>query len=151
MEEAPAPEAVTDGESADSELEETLPICVQGDLTRLRRDNSELKKMKKVLETQLERSQLWAGELEKEVGELKSRIEQLGDQLEGAGSNCNECEQLRVQLDEVGERLADKDDNLEGECQGTQTEEDDCKQAAWLWQYGEAEEVEEESWQVRRR
>ena len=52
MEEAPAPEAVTDGERADSELEETLPICVQGDLTRLRRDNSELKKMKKVLETQ---------------------------------------------------------------------------------------------------
>ena len=125
-----------------------MPICVQGDLSRLRRDNSELKKMKKVLKTQLERSQLWAGELEKEVGQLKSRIEQLGEQLEGEVTNCDQCEQLKLQLDEVGERLAAGQNTLEGECQATQTDEEDIKQAAWLWQC-EEQDQEGETWQVR--
>jgi predicted nucleic acid-binding Zn-ribbon protein len=148
MEDPPAPDS--DAESADSELEETLPICVQGDLTRLRRDNSELKKAKKALETQLERSQLWAGELEKEVGQLKSRIEQLGEQLKGEVTNCDQCEQLKLQLDEMGERFAAGQSSLEGECQATQTDEVDSKHAAWLWQC-EEQDQRGETWEVRSR
>ena len=145
MEAAPAPDS--DGDSADSELEESLPICVQGDLTRLRRDNSELKKMKKVLETQLERSQVWAGELEKEVDQLKSKVEKLEDQLEGGATKCFQCEHLKLQLDEVGERLLAGQSSLEGECQGSQTDDEDFKQAAWIWHYGEPK-LGEEPWKV---
>ena len=109
-------------ESVDSEQEETLPICVQGDLARLRRNNSELKKMKKVLKMQLEKSQLWASKLETEVAELKSRIKKLGEQLEGTVPACQDS-------------------------QTTQTDEEDIKEAAWLWQYGDCEQGEQD-WKV---
>merc|ERR1712013_81074 len=95
---------------------------VQGDLARLRRNNSELKKMKKVLKKQLEKSQLWASKLETEVAELKSRIKKLGEQLEGTVPACQDS-------------------------QTTQTDEEDIKEAAWLWQYGDSEQGEQD-WKV---
>ena len=60
--------------SIDEELEESLPICVQGNLSRLRRDKMEMQKIEKNLQAQLERSQSLGRELEVQVESLKEKV-----------------------------------------------------------------------------
>jgi len=89
-------------DSVDEELEESLPICVQGSLTRLRTDKFTLSTSNKTLRRQLEESRLWSRELEGQVRELKDRVADLENKL---SEETSQCQRLQVQLDEVGERL----------------------------------------------
>ena len=89
-------------DSVDEELEETLPICVQGSLTKLRSDKFTLTTSNKTLRRQLEESRLWSQELESQVRELWDKVADLENKLSEESS---QCQRLQVQLDEVGERL----------------------------------------------
>ena len=69
--------------SIDEEMEEGLPICVQGNLTRLRKEKQDMRRIEKNLQRQLERSQSLVRELEVEVESLKARVRLLEERLEG--------------------------------------------------------------------
>ena len=86
--------SVSSEDSIDEDLEENLPICVQGSLTKLRRQCSKLRQIKSNLTSQLEKSELRCQELARQVETLESQL-----------SNCVQCQKLQLQLDEVGERL----------------------------------------------
>jgi len=49
------------------------------------------------------------------------------------------AEELRIQVEELGERLGRKNGEIGGECAETQTKEDDFTKAAYLWHYGNKE------------
>ena len=89
-------------DSVDEELEESLPICVQGSLTKLRSDKFTLSTSNKTLRRQLEESRLWSRELEGQVRELRDKVADLENKL---SEETSQCQRLQVQLDEVGERL----------------------------------------------
>ena len=69
--------------SIDEEMEEGLPICVQGNLSRLRKEKQDMRRIEKNLQRQLERSQSLVRELEVEVESLKARVRLLEERLEG--------------------------------------------------------------------
>ena len=60
--------------SIDEEMEESLPICVQGKLTRMRKEKQDMLRIEKNLQTQLEKSQSLARDLEVEVESLKAKV-----------------------------------------------------------------------------
>ena len=99
-------------DSVDEELEESLPICVQGSLTRLRTDKFTLSTSNKTLRRQLDESRLWSRELEGQVRELKDRVADLENKL---SEETSQCQRLQVQLDEVGERLGSGQLSFTGE------------------------------------
>ena len=86
--------SVSSEDSIDEDLEENLPICVQGSLAKLRRQCSKLRQIKSNLTSQLEKSELRCQELARQVETLESQL-----------SSCVQCKKLQLQLDEVGERL----------------------------------------------
>ena len=96
----------TDDESVDEEMEESLPICVVGNLTKLRKDRSKLVDVRKRLKSQLESSQRRIVELESQVAMLETRLASVtSDTSDQVTSECVKCQELQLQLDEVGERL----------------------------------------------
>ena len=107
-------------DSVDEELEESLPICVQGSLTRLRSDKFTLSTSNKTLRRQLEESRLWSRELEGQVRELKDRVADLDNKL---SEETSQCQRLQVQLDEVGERLGSGQLSFTGDNQDVTREE----------------------------
>ena len=109
-------ESDKESDSGDSEVEESLPICVQGNLSRLRKERLELRNIMKTLKKQLQKSQAWAGELEKEVKHLKDRMEE----LEADAKDCKRCKNI------------DKDDCMSN-IKSTQTSSCDLKYAEYIW------------------
>ena len=99
-------------DSVDEELEETLPICVQGSLTKLRSDKFTLATSNKTLRRQLEESRLWSQELESQVRELRDKVADLENKL---SEETSQCQRLQVQLNEVGERLGSGQISFNGE------------------------------------
>ena len=83
-------------ESVDEEFEEGLPICVQGSLTKLRKDRTKLSSVSRSLKRQLKESRMWSAELERRVEELRQKVARLEGQLAPAGpaTSCEEREQL---------------------------------------------------------
>ena len=72
---------VESDESIDEDMEEGLPICVQGNLSRLRKDKIEMQKVTENLKDQLEKSRSLARELEGQVERLKEKVQQLEESL----------------------------------------------------------------------
>ena len=99
-------------DSVDEELEESLPICVQGSLTKLRSDKFTLTTSNKTLRRQLEESRLWSQELESQVRELWDKVADLENKL---SEETSQCQRLQVQLDEVGERLGSGQISVNGD------------------------------------
>ena len=95
-------EGDTEDSSVDEEFEESLPLSVQGNLTKLRSDKFNLSTSNKTLRRQLGVSRLWTQELEARVSELREKVADLEAQLTAENSH---RQRLQVQLDEVGERL----------------------------------------------
>ena len=89
-------DADSDG-SIDEELEESLPICVQGNLTRMRKEKQDMRRIEKNLQTQLEKSQSLVRDLEVEVESLKAKVRLLEERLE-VGAVCGRCGQAGVEL-----------------------------------------------------
>lgn len=115
----------SDAESIDldEDVEDALPICVQGSLTRLKDERSKLCRLRNSLKAQLNKSHQYAEELEKQVKALQDKVHDLEQQLE----NCVQCKKLQLQLDEVGERLGSGQlsfMNPEVASVGVQTDED---------------------------
>ena len=90
----------SDADSVDEEMEETLPICVQGNLSSLRSDRFNLINARKTLRRQLEESQLWTRELEKELEVLRERVADLESQLT---PECDQCKKLQLQVTDQSE------------------------------------------------
>lgn len=128
-------------DSVDEELEESLPICVQGSLTRLRSDKFTLSTSNKTLRRQLEESRLWSRELEGQVRELKDRVADLENKL---SEETSQCQRLQVQLDEVGERLGSGQLSFTGDNQDVTREE--AARASVETQTESLEEGEELDW-----
>ena len=95
-------EGDTEDSSVDEEFEESLPLSVKGNLTKLRSDKFNLSTSNKTLRRQLGVSRLWTQELEARVSELREKVANLEAQLTAENSH---RQRLQVQLDEVGERL----------------------------------------------
>ena len=95
-------EGDTEDSSVDEEFEESLPLSVQGNLTKLRSDKFNLSTSNKTLRRQLGVSRLWTQELEARVSELREKVADLEAQLTAENS---QRQRLQVQLDEVDERL----------------------------------------------
>ena len=95
-------EGDTEDSSVDEEFEESLPLSVQGNLTKLRSDKFNLSTSNKTLRRQLGESRLWTQELEARVSELREKVADLEAQLTAENS---QRQRLQVQLDEVDERL----------------------------------------------
>ena len=95
-------EGDTEDSSVDEEFEESLPLSVKGNLTKLRSDKFNLSTSNKTLRRQLGVSRLWTQELEARVSELREKVADLEAQLTAENSH---RQRLQVQLDEVGERL----------------------------------------------
>ena len=95
-------EGDTEDSSVDEEFEESLPLSVKGNLTKLRSDKFNLSTSNKTLRRQLGESRLWTQELEARVSELREKVADLEAQLTAENSH---RQRLQVQLDEVGERL----------------------------------------------
>ena len=89
-------DADSDG-SIDEEIEESLPICVQGNLTRMRNEKQDMRRIEKNLQTQLEKSQSLARDLEVEVESLKAKVRLLEERLE-VGAVCRRCSQTGLEL-----------------------------------------------------
>ena len=83
--------------SIDEEMEESLPICVQGNLTRMRKEKQDMRRIEKNLQTQLEKSQSLARDLEAEVEILKAKVRLLEERLE-VGGVCGRCDQTGLEL-----------------------------------------------------
>ena len=123
-------------ESVDEEFEEGLPICVQGSLTKLRKDRTKLSSVSRSLKRQLKESRMWSAELERRVEELRQKVARLEGQLAPAGpaTSCEECRRLQLQLDEVGERLGSGQLSfVHQETVATQTEEGGAAGAGAGW------------------
>ena len=105
-------EGDTEDSSVDEEFEESLPLSVQGNLTKLRSDKFNLSTSNKTLRRQLGVSRLWTQELEARVSELREKVADLEAQLTAENSH---RQRLQVQLDEVGERLDSGQISLSGD------------------------------------
>ena len=88
----------SDVDSPDEELEEGLPICVQGNLSSLRSDRFNLINARKTLRRQLEESQMWSRELEKQLDSVRARVVELEAMVTPAAEECVKCQQLQLQL-----------------------------------------------------
>ena len=85
--------------SIDEEMEESLPICVQGNLTRMRKEKQDMLRIEKNLQTQLEKSRSLARDLEVEVESLKTKVRLLEDRLEEEeGAVCDHCDRTRLEM-----------------------------------------------------
>jgi len=131
-------------EIIDEDFEDGLPICVQGNLTKLRRANKELKRQARILRRQFRRSQALAEELRIQVEDLNARVDRerraSGESENGEKLNCKKCKEFQLQLEELGERLGEANWNSSGLGQRqigfSQTVEEEFKEAAWKWHYG---------------
>ena len=104
--------AVDSDGSIDEEMEEGLPICVQGNLTRMRKEKQDMLRIEKNLQTQLEQSQSLARELELEVERLKAKVRLLEERLEvEEGALCDHCDRTRLELVTSATQTSDQADS----------------------------------------
>ena len=87
--------------SIDEEMEESLPICVQGNLSRLRKEKQDMLRIEKNLQKQLKRSQSLVRDLEVEVERLKARVRLLEGRLEGGDQSRLELVTAATQTSEM--------------------------------------------------
>ena len=87
--------------SIDEEMEESLPICVQGNLSRLRKEKQDMQRIEKNLQKQLKKSQSLVRDLEVEVERLKARVRLLEERLEGGDQSRLELVTAATQTSEV--------------------------------------------------
>jgi len=117
-------------EEEDSVNEDTIedaPICIQGTLRRLVRKRAEMNMRRKSLKGQLRRAQHYTEELRLQIEELNAKL------AVKTKKTCQKCIKFKRQMKALKAKLKSKE--VEQEERGTQTTEEDLRQAAWIYQF----------------